>query len=233
MENSFARNSKGAIQLKNCRLLIYGAGGLGRQVYELAKRNNDAKWSEMLFLDDACGGRKEFHGTEVMTMEEALDAYPLDELEGIVAVGEPSVREKLYNKLLQNGIRVATVIDKTARIANRVQIGAGSIVCEFTTLHPGVNVGGNTLIQPFAALGHDVQVGNHAVLSAYCSPGGHCKFGDRSFMGMHSVILQGLSVGEDAIVSMGAVVFRDVLPATTVVGNPARVTRGNSDHKVF
>ena len=48
-----------------------------------------------------------------------------------------------------------------------------------------------------------------------------------------SGIKEKLSVGNDAIIGMGAAVFRDVEAGTTVVGNPARVTRGNDKHKVF
>lgn len=227
------RNLEGVTQLKNCRLLIYGAGGLGREIYDLASRNNDAKWSEILFLDDVCGERKKFYGTEVMTMGEVLSTYSIDELEGIVAVGEPAIRERLYNKFLENGIRLATLIDRTAIVSRWAHIGAGSIISEFATVHTGVQIGENTLVQPFVCIGHDIQIGNHVVLSAYCAPGGNSKFDNRAFVGMQATIMQGLSVGEEAIVSMGAVVFRDVPPATTVVGNPARITKGNSEHKVF
>ena len=42
-----------------------------------------------------------------------------------------------------------------------------------------------------------------------------------------------ITIGDDVIISMGAAVFRDVEAGATVVGNPARVTRGNDQHKVF
>jgi serine acetyltransferase len=32
---------------------------------------------------------------------------------------------------------------------------------------------------------------------------------------------------------MGSMVFRNVENGATVVGNPARVTKGNNEHKVF
>ena len=215
------------------RLLIYGAGGFGREVYDLTARNNDAKWNEVIFIDDNCGGRKAFYGTVVMTLEEALATYPSESLEGIVAVGEPALRELLYNKLRQAGIRLATLVDKTAVVSNTVRIGAGSIICEYVTLHSGVTVGEDVLIQPYAGIGHDVEIGNHTILSVYCAPGGGCKFGDRVFVGMQATIKEEISIGNDAIISMGAAVFRDVPPFSTVVGNPARATKGNPEHKIF
>ena len=89
------------------------------------------------------------------------------------------------------------------------------------------------MIQPFCDIGHDIKVGNHTVLSPYCAPGGGIIFGERVYVGMQSSLKELLNIGDDAIVAMGSVVFRDVPAGTTVVGNPARITRGNDQHKVF
>lgn len=219
--------------MSNKKLLIYGAGGLGREIYDLASRNNGARWDGIYFLDDYCNGRRQLFETEVMTPNEALDLWPAKELECVIAVGEPALRERLFNKLLQLGLRPTTLIDRTSIVSETVQVGEGTIICEFVTVHTGVRIGKNTLIQPQAVLGHDIEVGNHVVLSAFCAPGGACKFGDRAFVGMQATIIEELTIGDDAVVSMGAAVFRDVDPGTTVVGNPARVTKGNAEHQIY
>jgi maltose O-acetyltransferase len=43
------------------------------------------------------------------------------------------------------------------------------------------------------------------------------------WIGGGAILLPGVSIGADAIIGAGSVVTRDVPPATTVVGNPARV----------
>lgn len=53
------------------------------------------------------------------------------------------------------------------------------------------------------------------------------------FMGMNSTSKDKIIIGDDAIIGMGTAVFRDVAAGATVVGNPARVTRGNDAHRVF
>lgn len=214
-------------------LLIYGAGGLGRVVYDLAQRCNDGRWKRVLFLDDACESRHPFYDTEVLSLDEALSAYPLSDLEGIVAVGEPSLREKLYVRLRQFGVTPATLIGKTALIPPYATIGAGSIVTEYVALHSGVTIGENCLLQPYTSLGHDDVLEDHVVLSSLCAIGGKCHFGARAFVGMGATILEELTVGRDAIISMGSVVYRDVPAGATVIGNPARVTRGNAEHRVY
>jgi putative colanic acid biosynthesis acetyltransferase WcaF len=47
--------------------------------------------------------------------------------------------------------------------------------------------------------------------------------GRGAFVGAHSLILPGLSLGEGCIIGAGAVVTRDVPPYAIVAGNPARV----------
>jgi len=46
-----------------------------------------------------------------------------------------------------------------------------------------------------------------------------------AFLGIRSVILQGVTVGENAYVGAGALVTEDVPARTVVVGNPAQVVR--------
>lgn len=51
------------------------------------------------------------------------------------------------------------------------------------------------------------------------------KIGDKCWIGMHSLILKGVEIGEGAIVAAGSVVTRNVAPWTIVGGNPAREIR--------
>jgi acetyltransferase-like isoleucine patch superfamily enzyme len=46
-------------------------------------------------------------------------------------------------------------------------------------------------------------------------------------------VKQGLSVGGDSIVGMGAVVCKSVPDEVVAVGNPARIVRKNEEHRVF
>lgn len=46
-----------------------------------------------------------------------------------------------------------------------------------------------------------------------------------SWIGMKSIILKGVTVGEGAVVGAGSVVTKDVPPYTVVAGNPARTIR--------
>lgn len=48
---------------------------------------------------------------------------------------------------------------------------------------------------------------------------------NNAWIGMHSFIMKGVTIGEGAIVAAGSVVTKDVPPFTIVAGNPARVVK--------
>lgn len=52
--------------------------------------------------------------------------------------------------------------------------------------------------------------------------------GPRSWVGLNSIILRGVTIGEGAVVAAGSVVTKDVPPYTLVAGNPANVVKNIS-----
>jgi len=214
-------------------LLIYGAGGLAKEIYDIVLRSTPKKYKEIIFIDDFVE-EAPFYLSQTIHFDSIKKGFPdTNSIEGIVGVGEPSYRELLATKFDEAGIRLATIIDKTALVSQTAQIEEGSIICEYSTIHANVHIGRGCLIQPYCDVGHDIEFGNYSVMSSNCAPGGSSIFGKRVYMGMNSTSKEKIVIGDDAIIGMGAAVFRDVDPGATVVGNPARVTKGNSDHKVF
>jgi acetyltransferase-like isoleucine patch superfamily enzyme len=89
-------------------------------------------------------------------------------------------------------------------IGDRVQIGSNASVVD-TDFHP---------LDPEKRL-RDFNAGKTAPIT----------IGDDVFVGMDSLILKGVTVGDGSVVGAGSVVSRDVPPGTVVAGNPAQVVR--------
>lgn len=211
---------------------IYGAGGLGRGLYDWITRDSDAKWSDYFFIDDT-QDEGTFYGIKRIPFDSISRYYDSSECEIIIAIGEPSTREKLYLKTKEVGYKMATFIDSQAIVSNTAVIGEGVIICSFVVVDSQAMIANNCLIEQGVIIGHNVNVGQSTTVSSYSIIGGYTCLGKQSFLGMKTVVKDRITLGQNIIAAMGSIIFKDVSDNMTVMGNPARVTRGNDSHKVW
>ncbi len=215
-------------------LLIYGTGGAGVEVYDLAKRKNklNGKYSAIYFVNDFVD-EKEFYDTRTFHFDSCKELIGNDEAEFVIAVGEPTSRKLLYEKVKSAGYSLATLIDETAIVSDTAVISEGCIIYAYTIISSEVVLKENCLVMFESIIGHHALIENDCVICPKATVGGHSRVGTQAFLGLGSSMMQRVNIGKEAIVGMGSMVFRDVEDGTIVVGNPARVTKGNSEHKVF
>lgn len=130
---------------------------------------------------------------------------------------------------------------------------SGKIGVHFSS-HPEVPpeliIGNNTFIGPAASfsVAKKIEVGSHCLISSNVSimdNDGHpadpearlrgepvspekikpVVIKDNVWIGMHSLIMKGVTIGEGSIVGASSVVLEDVPPNTLVTGNPAKMVR--------
>ena len=82
-------------------------------------------------------------------------------------------------------------------------------------------------------IGHHASVEEHCVICPKATVGGHSSVGEQTFLGLGSSMIQGATIGKKVIVALGAMIFRSVPDSVTVVGNPARITKGSESHTVL
>lgn len=216
------------------KLGIYGAGGLGREVYELAKiiNQSDSRWEEIVFIDDSESVSK-LRDIPIYKFTEFSQNFKTKDLEVCVAVGEPAIREKLYEKLLGNQISLATVIHPEVSIPESTTIGPGTIICKFVSITCDIEIGSNVYIHPMACIGHDAKIGNNSVISSFVDVAGDCDVGNKTFLAMNVILKQGIRVGNSTIVGISSVVYRDLPDSIIAMGNPARAMKKNEKERVF
>jgi UDP-2-acetamido-3-amino-2,3-dideoxy-glucuronate N-acetyltransferase len=106
-----------------------------------------------------------------------------------------------------------TFIGNDVHIGNRVAVNSG------VRIPGGVCVGDDVYIGPNATLGCDARP--RSIEPPARSERIQIKAG--AWIGASAIIVPGITVGENAIVSAGAVVTRDVPPLAIVAGNPAGI----------
>ena len=200
---------------------IYGSGGHGLEVEELARVINlkENRWERIIFLDDA---PDRVDNEKIFSFNEIKNRYSTEEIEFMIGIGEPVIRNKVFLKVKNIGGKFAVLIHPTAvvaesaRIEEGVMIGSNAFVSVRTHLHE------NVLIQPMAAVDHECVIGRNSVVSSFVAMGGGSSLGENSFIGLNAAVKQGVSIGDGSVVGMGSVVIKDVDDRVMVVGNPAR-----------
>ena len=216
-------------------LAVYGKGGLGHEIYELACRINDAEacYDEIIFVDDNADCEADpGTGARVFTFDAATAAFAPSELRFAVGVGEPLVRHTLLVKLREAGYTTATLVHPTVDIPASSCV-EGAIVCKYAFVSCNTKIGANSLILPNVCIGHDCDFGESCVVASGAQFGGCVKFGARVYIGMATAVKETMTVGADSIVSMSSSVVREIPENVIALGNPARPMRNNLEHRVF
>lgn len=212
---------------------IYGTGGLGREVFILATKINQASlcWDEIIFIDDFT---KEtvLHSRPIYSFDKFKDTFHIDNTEIIIALGEPIYREQLAGKVCASGIKLAKLIHPNVYIPEDTTIEEGCIVFDNAVISCNVRLNKNVLIQPMAIVSHDSVVGENTVISAFVFVAGNCNIGKTVFIAVSVPIKEKVSIGSYSIVGMGSTVLRDIEAHVVAVGTPARAIRKNNG-KVF
>jgi len=217
---------------------LVGVGGFARQV--------------MAFALDSIAARMQVNPANRVCFI-ATDPHP-DEIGGVpcisegaffelsakkrlfnIAITDARTRERLAKSFVSNGATSLSIHAPSAEILGNNAIGEGSIFCGFTSVMCDARIGRYFHANIYSYVSHDCEIGDFVTFGPNVHCNGWVVIQDYVYIGAGALIRQGnpekpLTIGEGAVVGMGAVVTRVVAPYTTVVGNPARpITKLNQD----
>jgi acetyltransferase EpsM len=205
--------------------LVWGAGGHGRVVAELARVNGyvvagyaDADPDLLGCLVDDSGGR-------VLGNDALLDAWLSEEETRIVVLGVGANELRLPMSRRFPDDRIPALLHPTAIVSPSARIGPGSVVLPGAVINAAAVIGRAAIINSAAIIEHDVHVGAGAHISPGAVLTGEGQVGEAAWVGANATVLPGVRIGARAVIGAGAVVLREVPEGATVVGNPARMIR--------
>ena len=147
----------------------------------------------------------------------------------IIAIGTNEARKRIAAEI---DIDWFTAIHPFSWVHPEVPVGKGTVICAGALIQPGARIGSHVIINTKASVDHHCQVGDYAHIAVAHLAGG-ASVGEGVFLALGSIVLPKVNVGAWATVGAGAVVRKNVLPNTTVVGNPARpLNERRRDHSV-
>jgi UDP-3-O-[3-hydroxymyristoyl] glucosamine N-acyltransferase len=112
----------------------------------------------------------------------------------------------------------------SVEIGDDVEIGANACIDRGALGATRIQAGAR--IDNLVHIAHNVHVGRDAAVIAHAMVAGSTRIGDRAWIAPAAALRDKLTIGEDAVVGLGATVVRPVPAGTTVAGNPARELGG-------
>lgn len=214
--------------MQSKQLVIYGAGGFGREVAWLVEscRETGLDCEVACFVDDDPARHGETqNGVQVLSLEVASEQFSRARVVG--AVGSPRIRQHLMGKALAAGFDPQTIIHPRVERSRWIEFGAGTVICAGTILTTNIKIGRHVQINLDCTVGHDVILGDYVTLAPGVHVSGWVHFGQRVYVGTGAVIMNGdaqnpILIGDDAVIGAGAFVSKSVPIGLTVVGVAAR-----------
>ena len=207
------------------RVLVFGAGGLGREVLQVLRdiaASGRSAECVAFAVDPGMEAPDMVHGVPVRRDAAAMLRADTT-LQVVVALGNPAAREAIVARLAaEAGARFATLLHPAAWLGETVEIGEGSIVFGFSSLTADVRIGRHVLVNPGCNIAHDCVLGDFATLAPAVAMAGGVRVEHGAELGIGARVAPRLGIGRGAMVGAGAMVIRDVAAGATVAGVPAR-----------
>lgn len=205
------------------QLLIIGAGGFGREVYNMTPhcKGYGVEWEVKGFLDDTENPLSGFTGyPPVVGPIHGYVPQPDDVF--ICAIGSVSGKKACVEHLLAQGAEFINLIHHRSSVGRNTKVGIGCILCGGVAISCDCTIGDYVTLQSECILGHDACVGDYSHFHSRVFMGGKSCVAEGVHVGYGAFLHPKKKVGTYATLAAGAYVFRNVQDGRTVVGNPAK-----------
>lgn len=203
-------------------LIIVGAGGMGRTIYDMALENAGFMKEFVIkgFIDDNTHQLDSFEnyppivGTISEYVPEADDVF-------VCSIGGES-RRACMEKIIARGGEFMTMIHPSSRVGTNVHIGKGTYVGAYTIIAADAFIDDYNFIQSHTIIGHDVRIGKWNRIDSYVMFVGATRMGEGCMVHTRAMISHNVEVGDNAHIGAASLVITNVESGTTVFGSPAR-----------
>jgi len=218
------QNLWGIINNKMKDIIIIGAGGCGREIKMLIDQMNahTRQFNFLGYYDDREDRSALINGFPILGFIDELNDVKTD-LCAVIAIGLPSLKKKLLDKINNPMINYPTLVHPGAIIGgDEVIIGEGCIICAGNIITVNITIGKFVMISSACTVGHDTVIEDYCSLMPAVSVSGEVTIGEGVYIGTGAKIINQLEVGKHTIIGAGAVVTQSLPSSCTAVGVPAK-----------
>ncbi len=204
-------------------LIIIGARGFGREVFDLAKNTQaylDKEYQIKGFLDDKRDALDDYSGYPPII--DSVEGYEIKENDVFVcALGQVQPKKKYAEIILDKGGKFINLVDLQANVRSDISHLKGVLIFSFVFVSVDVTLSDFVSLQHFSCLGHDSIVGAWSHMSSYSTITGFTVLEEEVMLQTAAKVVPKKKVGKGAMVGAGSLVIKNVKPGQSVFGSPA------------
>lgn len=204
-------------------LIIIGARGMGREVYDLAIQCAGYKIEYVVkgFLDDKQDALVDFDNyPEIISSVEEYEIQKDDVF--VCALGSIKWKKHYVELILAKGGKFINLIHPSTNVNTNASIGTGILVFMYSNISNDCVIEDFVIIQGYVGLGHDTKIRKWSHVSSFSFTGGFVVLEEEVLLNTRATILPHITVRKGATVGASSLVIKNVKEHTTVFGVPAK-----------
>jgi sugar O-acyltransferase (sialic acid O-acetyltransferase NeuD family) len=146
---------------------------------------------------------------------------------GIIGVGFNYIREKIRDQVIEidKNFKWETIISKNAILNGKIKIGKGSLIMSGVVINTQTKIGDHCIINTSSSIDHDNKFKNFSSCGPGVITGGNVTIGKYSYLGIGSVVKQGLKIGSSTVIGGNSFVNKNCSNNFIYYGVPIRKIR--------
>lgn len=183
------------------KLLLVGAGGLGRVTLEHAALDFDCA-----FVDDGYPVGTEICSVPVVGAIQDLAHLRKEYAHLVVTIGDNRLREEIYLQAEALSFTFPNVVARSAYVSPFAQLGWGCILLNNAVVQNGAQIGNGVVLTTGVEAHHDCTISDFALVYTNSVVRTGAKIGERAKIGSTATAGNFVQVPEDAVIPDGAAI---------------------------
>jgi sugar O-acyltransferase (sialic acid O-acetyltransferase NeuD family) len=205
-------------------IVIIGSSGHAKVIIDIVEKEGKYRIGGLLDRYRKVG--EQTLGYPILGQEEDLPRLVNTHALGgvLIAVGDNFIRSKLAVRVKEicPELYFASAVHPRASIAKELVIGEGTVIMAGVAINPCCSIGRFCILNTNSSLDHDSIMEDFSSLAPRVTTGGNCRIGGYAAVGIGAVLIQGVHIGEHAVIGAGSTVMKHVESYTVAYGSPAK-----------
>jgi sugar O-acyltransferase (sialic acid O-acetyltransferase NeuD family) len=186
------------------KLILIGGGGHCISCIDVIELEGIYKIAGILDMEDKVGSYVLNH--EIIGTDESISKYCQAGYYFLITLGQiksAQARKTIYERLLENKAKIATIVSPRAYISKHATIETGTIVMHDAFVNAGAKIQQNCIINTKAIIEHQCRIEAHCHISTGAVINGNVKIKEGTFFGSNAVSKENIETQSNDFIRAG------------------------------